>query len=123
MSGPSDRTPMPAAGPASGDLTPLAITRFTPRESQPATVPASRDPVDYDRRQTGRYLAAFDGRMDADCEQMVQMRASGSPATAANTPRVGSFPAAIDPTVSGRFGSPLMRARPAIRRTRTLVLP
>ncbi len=92
MSGPSDRTPTPAAGPATGDLTPLVIARFTPRESQPATVPASRDPADHTRRQTGRNLAAFNGRMDADCEQMVQMRASGSPATAVANPRVGSFP-------------------------------
>jgi hypothetical protein len=52
-------------------------------------------------------MAAFDGRMDADCEHMVRMRASGSLAAAAATPRVGSFSAAIGPTIPRTFGSPL----------------
>ncbi len=72
---PDERTKRPdtrlIAGPTTGNLTPLAIAHFTPRELKPAIAPANRDPADHDRHQTGRNLAAFTGTMDTDYERMI----------------------------------------------------
>ena len=123
MSGPCDRILTPAAGPATGELTPLAIARFN--SEGVGSWPPSRQTVTQrttpSAKQDGIWPHSTVRWMGiankwSGCAHPVRLPLQRHPARRIvsrgyrhNRPRT--------------FGSSLMPARPAIRRTRTLLLP